>query len=413
MAYHWRLTFCLIVLGLCCSATLGQEPADAFPDVTAEHQPTDKDKADAAIVGMMPDLTFEEPFPGEPPPILEEELEELGPVAKHGFFAEVDLYVLRPFIANNAAFQTTVFRNTGNQERITEFDYDYGLSPALWVGWMYPDAHLGFQVRYFNFDQEANELRSSLNPTQAANMKIEVPPALPGVEQRMDLSQPQGLDRTVLSPRILVGRGNGQDILRFESDLTINTVEIEAIWKIRHNCFQLDMYGGVQYLHLEQTYFAQVSNQAASPAPAAAGLLSTELLLWNFLQTFNGAGPTIAFEGKYWVGPKGLAFYGAGRAALLVGTLTQELRVFESLVDPIGFIDVELEDLDTRDQTFDDLLPVLELEVGMEYGFPLGWGHAFLRAGLVSKTYFGANNATGLDTNLNLFGAQFGFGLEY
>ncbi len=402
MAYHWRLTFCLIVLPLWMLATptvnLAQEPSAPFPEMPERQQPKDKVIQDSATV-VSPELVYSGPPPGPHPPPLVPLGSPCCPPPKHGFFAGANLYVLRPFVANNTAFEITTGFTTRTFERtITEFAYDYDVSPVVCVGWIHPDGHVGFQFRYFSFDQEANELRASLNPAQARTARI-----LP----------PSGLRDPLLffgSRGTLLQFGIGQDILTFASDLDIDTVDVEAIWKVHHQCFQLDLTGGVRYLHLGQTYMGQLTNQGFAPT----GVLVSELQLLTFNQTFDGGGPTLGLSGKYWIGPKGLALFGSARGSLLVGTLVQRTSFRTDVVDPSGLIDAE--DFTGQlniDRTSHDVLPVLELELGMEYGFPLGWGHAFLRAALVSQSYFGANNARGDDSNLSLFGAQFGVGYEY
>jgi hypothetical protein len=63
---------------------------------------------------------------------------------------------------------------------------------------------------------------------------------------------------------------------------------------------------------------------------------------------------------------------------------------------------------------FESVIPVCELELGLDYGINLRQTYVFARAAVVDQTYFSAGNAsTHGDNNLSLFGVQFSLGVNY
>jgi hypothetical protein len=98
---------------------------------------------------------------------------------------------------------------------------------------------------------------------------------------------------------------------------------------------------------------------------------------------FNGAGPTLAVEGRRAIGNSGFALYGNGRAALLFGTARQEVHFAHPTA---GAFDNAARQA--------DVLPIGEIELGVEYGRDVGRLRAFAQAGCHGQFWWGAGNAS-------------------
>jgi hypothetical protein len=55
----------------------------------------------------------------------------------------------------------------------------------------------------------------------------------------------------------------------------------------------------------------------------------------------------------------------------------------------------------------------MELEIGVEYGRPVGQVYPFIRTGLVAQVWFGAGNATSTDGDLGFLGLEASLGLKF
>jgi hypothetical protein len=114
----------------------------------------------------------------------------------------------------------------------------------------------------------------------------------------------------------------------------------------------------------------------------------------------------------------GLTLYGSSRASLLYGhgqqTAASNVNVFS-----FG---------EGADSSRDDLLPILEAELGAEWSSDMGGMRVFLQAALVGQVWFGAGNASRAtspdtlgplaggvedDSNLGFFGITVSAGISY
>jgi hypothetical protein len=120
----------------------------------------------------------------------------------------------------------------------------------------------------------------------------------------------------------------------------------------------------------------------------------------------------------YHVGNTGLGLFALGRGALLAGKTNGYTNFTQTINDPTGITGIpgtpnSSQVRSSTPTSTDSVLPVLEIEVGLEYALRLGGNSLFARAAVVSQTYFGAGNASRSDANLSLFGCQLSAGLNY
>jgi hypothetical protein len=169
--------------------------------------------------------------------------------------------------------------------------------------------------------------------------------------------------------------------------------------------------GGGRYLHMDQAYQGNLTNNLADNVTRESQTLT-------YSRNFDGGGPVIDIQTNWRIGSSGFSLYGLGRGALLVGRTHQILAYNQSVNDPKGltnggFFPV-VTNIGPSSITYtDNVMPTLDIEVGLEYGLAVRSTRIFARSALVSQNYFGAGNASRSDTNLSLFGLQWSAGINY
>ena len=163
--------------------------------------------------------------------------------------------------------------------------------------------------------------------------------------------------------------------------------------------------------HLSQGYHARLANNLNDGATSESQAL-------NFTRLFNGGGPLLDFGANWKVGRSNLAVYSNARGALLVGTTTQNADYRQRVIDPNGrsnggFLPVNTLITPSLTNASDRVAPMLELELGLEYGRVLGRSRVFVRTGVVNHKFFGVGNASRTDSNLSLFGVQVCTGVDF
>ena len=68
---------------------------------------------------------------------------------RSGIMGGLSIYFVRPYINNNTAFTTTTGIGTATPQTSSEdFDWNYHVAPAAWLGWT-SKCGAGFRARYF------------------------------------------------------------------------------------------------------------------------------------------------------------------------------------------------------------------------------------------------------------------------
>jgi hypothetical protein len=184
-------------------------------------------------------------------------------------------------------------------------------------------------------------------------------------------------------------------------------MEVTQEW--RWGQFSLLAFGGCRYLHMAQNYNASLVNNV----DLGGGQTASEVETLTFGHNFVGAGPTLGCLSRWDCGGTGLALYGMVRGALLVGKARQTQAITIDVVDPLGLNGGDVS-LDNGFGSYQDhVLPVCEIELGLEYALPVSNFRPFFRTAVVNQTYFDAGNASRQDGNLSLFGCQFSLGVNY
>jgi hypothetical protein len=372
-----------------------------------------------------PGMTF--PLPQSPPgyarmPASVDAADNVNDDAppRYGWMLGGTAYLLKPYSNDNLAFTTdraTTTRSLGstttsNVRSAEDFSYDLSISPEGWIGYLGPQG-LGFRADYFRFDQRAVPLATTLTGAEASGTAGTTTTTL-SIAPPTAITSALPLGGFIVSAPTAVtaiaAAGTGLDTLSFASRLQIESIDLEAACDLQlGRCWSLLFTGGARYLRVAQDYVESVS---ASGVPPGAATAATEMQALGFGHTFTGVGPTLAVQAR-WARPNGnLAFFGSARGALLVGRTGQSFFFTDVITDSTGVLgnsSFSSEFNDRRDQ----VVPVAELEVGLEYAVCLTHVRPFLRAAAINQTYFGVGNASRTDTNLGLFGADFSLGVNY
>ncbi|MCI0682053.1 MAG: Lpg1974 family pore-forming outer membrane protein [Gemmataceae bacterium] len=313
---------------------------------------------------------------------------------RSGIMGGASIYFIRPYINDNVAFTTTTGIGTAApQQTAEEFDWNYHVSPLVWLGWT-SECGVGFRARYFYFDQDSEGFTTTLDAAGAATTVI-APPA--------GLSPLVGTPaRGFQSPGVVLQGGAGADNLSFGSNLHIQTLDGEATCAHEWcRCGMLFSVGG-RYLQMRQDYLATLVNTPAAGTSETASLSAGH--------NFYGGGPTMSLYGRFEFGRSGLAVFGSARGSFLVGNSKLTATLTETITDPVNGNQASSSLSQSRDNL---VLPIGELEGGVEYSRALGRTRVFVRGAAVNHTYFDAGSASGREDNLSLFGAQVSFGLNY
>jgi hypothetical protein len=130
-----------------------------------------------------------------------------GTASAQEVFAGAGLSVLRPFYDHNPAYATFTLAGQQTEE---DLSWNMGVAPKVWVGVM--GDTVGIRGSYFTFDHSAeNATLANANPLVAVGLPFDVA-TFPGA--------PFG------SPGlILTTLGLGADLMKFQQDLEIHTVD--------------------------------------------------------------------------------------------------------------------------------------------------------------------------------------------
>ncbi len=346
-----------------------------------------------------------------------------SPTPRTGWMGGATLYLLKPYVNDNVAFTTTTVTaapttnpitglpevNTSVGRNSTEFDYDLSASPGAWIGYLGPRG-FGWRADFFHFDQTARSLNSTLTGAEAttpiSSTAIAAPTtitaALPGAA---GFGAPTAVTASDVS-------GTGFDTLSFGSELKVEYYDLEAACDFQlGRCWSLLVTAGGRYLHMAENYGGLISGVGAPPGGTA---LATETQILTFGHNFVGGGPTLMLQAR-WARPDShLAFFSSARGSLVVGRSRQDYFFSDTITNPSATAFLPS---GTLTSTFDDrrdwVIPITEIEIGVEYALNVYHTRPFIRAAAINQTYFGFGSASRTDTDLGLFGAEFSLGVDY
>jgi Legionella pneumophila major outer membrane protein precursor len=272
---------------------------------------------------------------------------------------------LQPVFETNPAF--TVSSAGGNFTRQVDFSQHFDASPNIWLGYS-SERGWGVRGRWFEFDGDTSESYVS-----AAGETI------------------RGVSFLTSGQTSIAGAAFASSHLR------VNVFDIQGTssWE---SAFWTHLVGfGVRITTMNQSYQAALTNPAEQ-----IGLTSNH--------DFSGAGPCFSLETKYRLGESGFAIYGQIYGAILFGDVDEDYAAVKNGIAQ-GY---------TRSTT--EVLPVAEMELGVEYQHCVGRAKLFVQGGFTGQVWWGGGNASNLDalgttsaahSNFGFFGAALRAGVRY
>jgi hypothetical protein len=315
----------------------------------------------------------------------------------HGLVAGVGFYYIQPSWESNPAIYSYVSTNGFFRSRQDDFSYDYDFAPRVWVG--FSSGNAGVRARFWHFEDDSSLSRLD-NDVDGNAFQFLRSASLLGVNI------------------VTLGTNANPQTLNTESDLRLEVWDVEGTYTHTLCGFDITYFGGLRYVHMSQSYNANVVDTNTN----------TVLAVLSSGHNLNVAGLTGGFETRRNLGAMGLSLYGSGRSSLLYGSGRQTAASLNFAGLRIAGGPIYPNDNQGGDTSRDDLLPILEAELGAEWSGNMGGMNVFIQTALVGQVWFGAGNAsrstsgdvlgvlaggTEDDTNLGFFGITISGGVRY
>jgi hypothetical protein len=239
---------------------------------------------------------------------------------------------LRPHFERNVPVADT---NAPGASGLTVFslNWDHESSPRVWLGWT-SECGFGLRATYWEFDHNAD---FALTEAAGADLRFEI---INSIDVRVD--------GTALA----------------DHGLRLRVLDFEGTKHFEAGHVAMCVAGGVRWARMEQSLFVSETGGAETALVA---------------HDFEGLGPTFFIEASRPMGFTGLRLFANSRASLLFGE--SQLEVFEDNVLNVVFAE------------HDDLLPIIECQVGAEYNLPLSNTASLgIRAALEGQLWFNAGS---------------------
>lgn len=249
------------------------------------------------------------------------------------WYAAAEVLYVKPRWDNNPAFLVTP--NAGLSSAQRDFDYEFAATPRVLFGWENADG-LGIRARWWFFSQKDSVGFFDPAPALATT-------AFP------------------FSGTPLVGAPATASSL-----LQMHVADLEVTQKLRAGRWAFDFAEGGRYTNLYQTYRANVITVENIFAP----------------QRFEGAGPVVSVEANCRLGC-GFSLYSLGRGSVLFGHYSQTETTTIAGAPVASYA-----------ASADRVVPVLEIEGGIEWDKPIGRMQLITQLGFVGQTWFGAGNSS-------------------
>lgn len=387
MRRHLTRTFGSLALGLLAGSALAAEPKAPVeaPTIMANAEPS---KATLpSEVPVMNKGVGQSPQAPAAPAAPSVNINTSCDVPHGQYYGGAGFYLLKAhYDSGNFAFDQSFQGPTAPLPQATvqtqssvNFNKGYEFSPLVWAG--YTDASgLGFRTRWWHFDDESSTAFSA-GPISA------------------------GSSLTTGFPNFSVGADTTHtDHFLVNQETKIMVWDWEVTQDFHCGCWGMQVSGGARYGRLDMHYRATANEP---------GTGTVEIEKENTNNTFRGIGPTASLQGKRALGESGLSLFALGRGSMLFGnnsfTDNYSDKVFITATGAIAN-NFAFHSTDTRDT----VMPILELEMGAEWAKNMGKMSPYIRAGVVSQTWFGAGNpTTGTSGNLGLFGFVASAGLTF
>jgi Legionella pneumophila major outer membrane protein precursor len=320
-----------------------------------------------------------------------------------GIIGGLGLYLIQPYFSNNPSYAVIAAPagfTAATSAAISHIDVNHNMdiAPEFWLGYIGDDG-LGVRLRWWSFRQDTSQSLAAPASTVAGGSVVVASAA------------PLGIPLFV---------GNDGTALAFNdtTKLELQVWDLEALQDLRVGRFDLLFSAGLRFAHINQEYnaFATGTNEFGITTSGSEALVSAN--------SFDGLGPVVGLEARRPIGDTGLALYGNLRGALLFGSAKQSAFANNAASGFVGDEEAALTATDHHDR----VMPVGELEIGVEYARDIGNMRVFGQLALVGQDWVGAGNAShsnsvsleGIpvlgataDSDIGFFGLAFRIGVNY
>lgn len=260
-----------------------------------------------------------------------------------GLYLNYELVFLRPIYSNNTAFyEHDNIAGVSEGAILREFDWELDDSHRLELGYLNSSSNLGWRTRFWFFDTDAMRVSPS-------NVDVKV-----GVADDPDIA----LDTI---------SATDNDFLVATAGTDIEVVDLEGFTKRWRYDSLFTFSGGVRYARIEHQYVGL----DVDPGVGTQNLLITD-------HNFNGAGPTLSFNVRKQLPNSCFDIDIGGRGSMLFGSGDGRW----DRISVGGFTDAILHEGQMR------IVPVAELNMGVIYRRPVGFGCMELGTGVETQVWF-------------------------
>lgn len=356
-------------------------------------------------------------------------IDAAAPMEGAGWCGGAGFYLLQPYFQNNPAYtiftQTTtdavldptnpITQTVAESARRVDVNHHMVVAPLFWLGYLNEDG-FGARVRGWGF-QEGTSQTVSLPPFsgvfRVGGRGGQTVVVASGTLATVSSATPLGLQ--AFGDTLSAQHGPEATTLNVTTKLLVQVGELELLQRFRSANWSILMAGGARYVRLNQTYNAY---DAQSTSAAELRTLSSSY-------NFDGLGPTVSVELRRPIADSGLTVFGQFRGSVVFGAADQNAVFFGQ----------ELRNDDPNPQFATEhrtrAIPIVDFELGMEYGRAVGRTWLFGQMAVVGQEWFNAGSASRstmlnpattlrpvlggapLDSNIAFLGLTFRVGLNY
>lgn len=291
--------------------------------------------------------------------------------------------------------------STSATRSVENFAYGTQAAPLVWLGWQFDECR-GIRTRFFWFNSVSLPETLAFDPDQPVvfDRSLSAPPGLANLPGQQQFLQPG-------NSNFLVG-GNTTN-LSFGTATTLYAIDLEYTHERQGRFFDSVFTAGGRYLGCDQSYTAFGSATGFDPITGDEKLETQSL---DSIRNFSGGGPTASWLGRMRIGRSAASVYGCVRGSLLAGTSVSRIDFVDNDFN-VTTGTLEFSNGSIVKNTAITVLPVGEINLGIEYGgafWNRGW---FIRVGAVAQDYFGLGSANGSTGDLLLLGGEVAAGIGF
>jgi hypothetical protein len=323
-------------------------------------------------------------------------------------FLNAGASLVKPHLESNPAFTLFQTHKVGSTTQLLRssvqgLSYESEFMPHVSLGVEY-DSGWGIRSTWWRFAEGSNQ--ANLLNLDATGSTIIQPPPVFGVP---GFSSPG-----VLARQFQVF----QETLSFGTHLETQVCDSEVTRCFTLGSWELLLAGGGRYTYLSQGYSAFRFNKGTGKSGTSKVTITQDSDLVTTGHNFSGFGPTLAIEVHRPLWNTGFAFYGTGRSSVTFGrgrTRSQQITIQSFQIIPTKGSTQTVKTTVERDASsgHNDVLPVEEMEIGIEWSRRCGRVGVLLQTGVVVQDWTNTGNGSSEKGDLSVIGLSLTAGCSY